>query len=44
MCTIPAHTSYQMRWLIFFFRVYKMHIESMYRFYIRTSSCERYYY
>jgi hypothetical protein len=34
MCTIPAYTSYQMRWLISFVRVYKTHIESMYRFYI----------
>ena len=34
MCTVPAYTSYQLLWLSYVIRVYEMHIESMYHFYI----------
>jgi len=34
MCTIAAYTSYQLLWLSFVIRVYKVHIESIYHFYI----------
>jgi len=34
MCTIASYISYHLLWLGFVIRVYKMHIESMYHFYI----------